>query len=395
MFEGSLSDEEKMESSSEGDQSPEKTNPTEIQTQDDKDTDTESPQTPAEETNPEDVTEECECEESSPQTSQTLGSVESLVRSSPQTSQTLGSVESLVQSSPQTSQTLGSVESLVRSRGQWRSESSDLTDLAQWRVWSVQSSDLTDPWLSGGVARPESGPVQYLRPSHPQTSQTLGSVESLVQSSPQTSQTLGSVESLVQSSPRLTDPGLSGESGPVQSSDLTDPGLSGVWPVSPSGGESLVQSSPQTSQTLAQWRVWSRPGPSSPQTSQTLGSVESLVIQALVNKLMKKVLKKQPATKTFHRDALVELLQKKALDQFTVPDGVSLKHKNIQKLGKAGARDLICEYGSAYKVLDSALGPKSSQFQEDTMKHLNIRLKSFQNQPRTLLTRLFPKWDKP
>ncbi|KAJ0060446.1 hypothetical protein NL108_011537 [Boleophthalmus pectinirostris] len=130
--------------------------------------------------------------------------------------------------------------------------------------------------------------------------------------------------------------------------------------------------------------------PAAPQASQTLGSVESLVIQTLVKKLLQKL----PSKMKSHHDAVVQTLEK-ALDQFKVPALVHINIRNIKKLGKAGARDLIHEYGSASKLLTMALGPDPTEFQKDAMKHLNFRLSAFMNRPRTILGRLFPQWDKP
>lgn len=119
----------------------------------------------------------------------------------------------------------------------------------------------------------------------------------------------------------------------------------------------------------------------------------TLVKRQIIAILVKKLFKKRSANQESHYIPLLKLVIL-ALDQIRMsPEEANLKPRNIKKLGKAAARDLIYQYGSALRVLQMALGPESTEIQTNAIKHLNFRLDAFRNRPKTGLARFFSKWD--
>ncbi|CAL1611874.1 unnamed protein product [Knipowitschia caucasica] len=77
--------------------------------------------------------------------------------------------------------------------------------------------------------------------------------------------------------------------------------------------------------------------------------------------------------------------------QLELDEICQIKLKNLEKVGKAAAKRLSAEYGSADAVLRAAREDDTAAFEAAAAKHINAELRSFQKRPKSALSRLFSR----
>ncbi|CAL1611925.1 unnamed protein product [Knipowitschia caucasica] len=80
--------------------------------------------------------------------------------------------------------------------------------------------------------------------------------------------------------------------------------------------------------------------------------------------------------------------------QLELDENCQIKPKNLEKVGKAAAKRLSAEYGSADAVLRAAREDDTAAFEAAAGKHINAELRSFQKRPKSALSRLFSRMRK-
>ncbi|CAL9706137.1 unnamed protein product [Knipowitschia caucasica] len=77
--------------------------------------------------------------------------------------------------------------------------------------------------------------------------------------------------------------------------------------------------------------------------------------------------------------------------QLELDENCQIKLKNLEKVGKAAAKRLSADYGSAAAVLRAAREDDTAAFEAAAGKHINAELRSFQKRPKSALSRLFSR----
>ncbi|CAL1611760.1 unnamed protein product [Knipowitschia caucasica] len=77
--------------------------------------------------------------------------------------------------------------------------------------------------------------------------------------------------------------------------------------------------------------------------------------------------------------------------QLELEENSQMKMKNSEKIGKAAAKRLMVDYGSADAVLRAAVEDDTAAFEAAAAKHINAELRSFQKRPKSALSRLFSR----
>ncbi|CAL1611793.1 unnamed protein product [Knipowitschia caucasica] len=77
--------------------------------------------------------------------------------------------------------------------------------------------------------------------------------------------------------------------------------------------------------------------------------------------------------------------------QLELDENSQMKMKNSEKIGKAAAKHLMVDYGSAAAVLRAAVEDDTAAFEAAAAKHINAELRSFQKRPKSALSRLFSR----
>ncbi|CAL1611930.1 unnamed protein product [Knipowitschia caucasica] len=80
--------------------------------------------------------------------------------------------------------------------------------------------------------------------------------------------------------------------------------------------------------------------------------------------------------------------------QLELDENCQMKLKNLEKVGKAAAKCLSAEYGSADAVLRAAREDDTAAFEAAAAEHINAELRSFQKRPKSALSRLFSRMRK-
>ncbi|KAK7907041.1 hypothetical protein WMY93_015653 [Mugilogobius chulae] len=129
-----------------------------------------------------------------------------------------------------------------------------------------------------------------------------------------------------------------------------------------------------------------RPAPQSAAARNMSSAEASLLTRALVRKMLQKA-----GSDNFYNFGLIVVRLQCQIQEHLIVDGQqTIRLKDLEKTGKKTAKHLIEQYGSADEVL-SALQEPDTTLEEALVKHLHNELRSFQNRPKSTISRFFSR----